>query len=365
MKSKIIFLISLALFLPIVGRAQGFEAKQLIVSLRGGGFVSFKNQTAWIDFRRALGLNKLPAELGSQALTDQSQTIHRIFRDDDGRYIFGYDLWVSGDTASKQFKIEARPLNAEVENNLRALGAAGAEPISTFPKSSAPQTLADGAEFSLDLLINKDIGVKIIDVVKVTFDRSRLGVERPAVNARDFSLDVVALDMKDYSLMLNASLIAMGKSKTGCSGALLWIYIPNRGRFIFSLAPREGYPFEKSGTIAGNKIEFDVNGEHYEWLSSSAIVREEGVWNLWVLHDTQYSPLLAVRQPPPTEKSVLEKWSGAIGSPLQPNSTALNPNPRTFQVAADDKKVEKSSVKTRDVVMMGSADRIENLLPRN
>lgn len=370
MKSKILFLISLVLLLPIVGRAQGFEAKQLIVSLPEGGFVSFKNQTAWTDIRRAFELQKLPAELGSQALPDQNQTIHRVLRDNDGKVVFGYDLWISSDAATKQFKIAVRPLNSEIETNLRAQDTtSAAETISTFPKPSAPQTLEDGAEFSLDLLINQSAGVKIIDVVKVTFDRSRLGVDRPAAHPRDFTLDVVALEMKDYSLMVNDKLTAMGKSKIGCSGALLWVYIPNRGRFIFSLVPREGYSFQKSGTVAGNKIEFTIDGDHYEWLSSSAILREEGSWNLWVLHDKQYSPLLAVREPPAEEKNALEKLGARIKDKMISSAAALKQlkdakKPGAFRISVDPKEVEKTS-KARDVVMIGGADRIENLLPRN
>ncbi len=371
MKSKILLLISLVLFLPIVGQAQGFEAKQLVVSLPEGGFVSFKNQTAWTDIRRAFELQKLPAELGSQALQDQNQTIHRVLRDHDGKIIFGYDLWVSSDPAKKQFQIAVRPLNSEIETNLGTQAVTNAaETISTFPKPSAPQTLDDGAEFSLDLLINQNTGVKIIDVVKVTFDRSRLGVERPAVRPRDFSLDVVALEMKDYSLMVNDKLIALGKSKHGCSGALLWVYIPNRGRFIFSLVPREGYSFQKSGTVAGNKIEFTIDGDHYEWLSSSAVLREEGAWNLWVLRDTQYSPLLAVREPPAEEKNALEKLSASLKDKMSASAAALKQlkdakeKPGAFRISVDPKELEKTS-KSRDLVMIGGADKIENLLPRN
>lgn len=365
MKSKIPFLVLLVLFLPIAGTAQDFGSKPLIVSLPEGGFVSFKNQTAWTDIRRAFDSQKLPGELGSQAMADQNQTIHRVLRDDDGKLIFGYDLWVSGDPAAKQFRIVVKPLDSEVEITLRAKNQpTPAETISTFPKSSAPQTLDDGAEFSLDLLINQSTGIKIIDVVKVTFDRSRLGVDRPGISPRDFSLEVVALEMKDYSLMVNDKLTATGKSKTGASGALLWIYIPNRGRFIFSLVPREGYLFQKSGTVAGNKIEFTVNGDHYQWLSGSAILREEGTWNLWVLHDPKYSPLLAVREPPTEEKKPLGTLSSILADKLKASAAALKQKPGALTVV-DSKDIEKTLKKSRDVIMMGSADRIENLLPRN
>ena len=299
--------------------ARGQEAtKQLIVALPEGGFVSFRNQTAWTDFRQAFDLRELPAALGSQAVADRNQTIHRVLRDNDGRFVFGYDLWINGDPTTKQFKISVKPLDPELQNTLRANDQTlPVEIISTFPKPTEPQILDDGAEFSLDLLINKNTGVKIIDVVKVTFNRLRLENDGPGIRPCDFTLDAVALEMKEYSLLVNDNLIATGKSKTGCTGTVLWIYIPNRGRFIFSLFPREGYSFQKTGTVAGNKIEFTLDGDRYQWLSSSPILKEEGAWNLWVLHDAQYSPLFAVRQPPPTEKSALEKLDELMNSTLK------------------------------------------------
>jgi hypothetical protein len=211
--------------------------------------------------------------------------------------------------------------------------------------------------------------VKIVDVVQVAFDRSRLGNDGTPLRPRDFTLDAVALEMKDYSVLVNDNLIATGKSKAGYANALLWIYIPNRGRFIFSLLPREGYFFQKTGTVSGNKIEFTVGGDHYQWLSSSPILREEGTWNLWVLHDTHYSPLFAVRQPPPTEKGILQKLDD-INDTVKRTSNTLKQKPSALQLnpappAPAPRKPEKSAVKTRDVVMMGGADRIENLLPRN
>ncbi len=371
MRSRSLFLAVLVLGLPLMGLplvvlGQDFTAKQLIVSLPEGGFVSFKNQTAWTDLRQAFDLRKLPAALGAQAVADQNQTIHRVLRDNDGKFVFGYDLWITANPNTKQFTISVKPLDVELQHTLRIKDqTVPNENISTFPKSTEPQILDDGAEFSLDLLINKNTGVKIIDVVKVTFDRLRLENDGPRIRPRDFTLDAVALEMKDYSLLVNDNLIATGKSKTGCAGTLLWIYIPNRGRFIFSLFPREGYSFQRTGTVDGNKIEFTLDGDRYRWLSSSPILREEGAWNLWVLHDRQYSPLLAVRAPPVTEKSALEKLDQLINSTLQKSSTAMKTKPGALQMGVDPKKAEKPVVKSREVVMMGGADRIENLLPRN
>ena len=353
----------LTLLLATAGKAQSTAAaNKLIVSLPDGGFVSFQNQSVWTDIRQEFHLSQLPTALGSQALTDRNQIVHRILRDPDGRFVFGYDLWISGDAAAKRFKVVVRPLAAELETSLRGNVVAAGEGGLTFPRATEPQMLNDGAEFSIDLLINKTTGVKIIDVVRVSFNAKRLGDENPGIRARDFSLDAVAMEMRDYSLLLNDQLIATGKSKTGSSGALLWIYIPGHGRFIFSLVARADYPFQKAGTVAGNRIEFNLNGDHYVWLSSSSILREEGTWNLWVLPDPHYVPLVGARvEPPPQEKGTFGKLDQTIGSIGQKSTIS----PGVSLRARVPNRTERESPKTRDRVMFGAADRIENLLPRN
>jgi hypothetical protein len=361
MKSKTILLIIACLFPAAAIAQRANPTEPVLVSLPQGGFVSFVNRPEWIDLRQAIRLRQLPAPLGSQALPDANQTIHRILRDRDGGFVFGYDLWISADRATKQFTIAIKPLDSRLETSLHPTGSPAPESPSTFPKSTEPQTLNDGSEFSVDLLINKNTGVKMVDVVKVSFDRSSLEGDSPARRARDFTADAVAMEMKDYSLFVNEKLITTGKSKTGSSGALLWLYVPQRGRFIFSLVPRADYSFEKVGAVSGNKIEFSIRGERYEWLSSAPILREEGTWNLWVLTDRKYLPLMGdTMAPPPQEKGTFEKLDDKINAAIQRSPVGVQ-TPSGLQPAV----LNRMENAARNKVMFGAADRIENLLPRN
>jgi hypothetical protein len=341
-------------------RAQGSGTNKVVVSLPDGGFVSFNNETKWMELRQAIQLRQLPPPLSAQALTDRNQIVHRVLRDRDGQFVFGYDLLVAGDSATKKFKVAARPLSAELAGSLRVEESTAAEGVPTFPKSTEVQTLDDGAEFSLDLLINKSSGVKIVDVVKVSFDRASLGGDIPA-RPRDLTVDAVAMEMKDYSLMVNSELIGTGKSKTGSAGALLWLYVPQRGRFIFSLVPRPDYAFEKVGTVSGNRIEFSIRGDHFEWLSSTPILREEGAWSLWVLSDPKYLPLIgdSVTRPP-LEKGTIEKLDDKYHSILRPSTPKVLTQHGGLDLPSN--KIDKNAVPVK--VMFGAADRMENLLPR-
>jgi hypothetical protein len=361
MKNRILITALMLVLAAALVKAQGSGANREVVSLPDGGFVSFKNETMWTELRQAIRLQQLPAPLNSQSLADRNQIVHRVLRDRDGRFVFGYDLWVTGDATTKKFKIGVKPLAEDLASSLRTdePATAGAP---TFPKATEPQILDDGAEFSLDLLINKTTGVKIVDVVKVSFDRTSLGGDGP-IRARDFTADAVAMEMKDFSLMVNNELIATGKSKTGSGGAVLWLYVPQRGRFIFSLVPRPDYAFEKVGTVSGNKIEFSLRGDHFEWLSSAPILHEEGSWNLWVLSDPKYLPLIGdAMSPPPQEKSTLEKLSDKYHSLLDPSPPKVQTQHGGLVPSILD-KMEKNKLRLK--VMFGAADSIENLLPRN
>lgn len=356
--------------LAIAGGATAQEAskRQLIVPLAEGGFVAFKNETAWTDTKKASpDLQSMPAVLGSQALAENNRIIHRVLKDSGGRYIFGYDLWVAPNPPARQFKIVVSPLDPRYESKLRAGNPnEGEQPqteiISTFPKSTEPQTLDDGDAFSLDLLVNQKAGVKIVDVVRVSFDRANIWDHQRTL-PRDFTLDAVELAVRDYRLLVNGNVVSVGKSSKGATGTLLWFYVQDRGRFIVSLVPRAGYEFQKVGVIEDNRIEFMAGGNHYEWLSSSPILPGGGTWNLWVLHDPNYTPLLFGSDTPPArKKDVFEKLNQAVIAANDQAAKARVPQQSTLSNKATPVRTPATE---HPRVMVGGADRMENVWPKN
>jgi hypothetical protein len=281
-----------------------------------------------------------------------------------GKYVFGYDLWVSANPTLKQFTIAVRPLDPEYERKLRAANTSEtelspSEVIATFPKSTEAQTLDDGDAFTLDLLVNQGAGVKIVDVVKVTFDRSNLK-EPPRNTPRDFTLDAVELAMKNYRLLINGNVVGTGKSANGFAGTLLWFYVQDRGRFIVSLVPRAGYEFQKVGIIEDNRIEFTVGNNRYEWLSSSPILPGGGTWNLWVLPDPNYSPMFGSDEVLAQKKNIFDKLDDVVNNAQ--NEARVRSQNLTLR---NNKEVQKTRPIPRPRVMVGGADRIENLWPKN
>ena len=363
MRSKIWALLLCVHCLALAASAQQSPAKrQLVLQVSNGGFVAFRSETSAPGSKTLPDGNSLAALLYSQAFAGENRIIHRVLTDAQQNVVFGYDLWISADPLTKKFSVAVLPADEAFRRSFlkdfTPLQAKGA--FATFPNSTTPQTLDDGDAVSLELLVNQESGVKIVDVVSVTFDRARLRESELESAPKDFTLDAVALSVKNYSLSINGSLVNKSKSSFGASGALLWFYVPDRGRFIFSLVPREGYQFEKIAVLDENKIEFTVNGERYEWVSGAPILPNGGSWYLWVLHDTSYTSLFP--SPVPVPKSaqkkgpnVLEKLEGIItsqGAVLTLNGSPLNPKGRSAPVVPQR-------------VMVGGADSMENLLPKS
>ena len=367
MRRESLLIVMLLLFLSLPVAAQEGASRNMVVALPDGGFVAFKNQTAWAGAATPpTAVQQLQGEFKAQAFVDEDRVIHRVLRDAAGKYVFGYDLVIEAVPSSKTFMMAVAPLDSQIENKLLASGSS-VQPthIATLPQSAEPQILDDGDSFALDLLVNQKTGVKIVDLVKVSFDRANLWDDNPRNLPRDFTLDAVPLRVIDFRLLVDGNLVAAGKPGTDFSGALVWCYVEGQGRFIFSLVPREGYQFQKVGIIDENRIEFTVKGKHYEWLSSAPILPGGGSWTLWMLHDPAYQPF-GTQDLSKDEKSSLDKMDDSIKA--FEDKVAKMHEPAT--TSGFHKKIEPGKTETvqppakRFRVMVGAADRMENLWPK-
>ncbi|HEY0080801.1 MAG TPA: hypothetical protein VGB73_19520 [Pyrinomonadaceae bacterium] len=383
MKSRaLIYVLGCLLLLCRPMSAQESMRRQLVVPLGEAGFVAFKIETVSSDSRLLpSGLPEIETSVNPRATVAAGNVIHRTLVDNFGNFIFGYDLLVEPVAGSKRFKISVRPLSAEYEKQLRRApvavtskrGAQGSLSVSTLPRPAEAQIIEDGDGFALDLLVNSQTGVRIVDVVKVSFDRTKLWEVQMDSPARDFTLDKVELSVRDYELLVDGEQLAGGKPTSGTTGALLWLYIPDRGRFIFSLIPRAGYDFQKVGVVEENKISFTFGGKKYEWISSAPIVGRGGNWNLWVLLDADYVPDFFPSARDTINRQRAEQKRFDIGA-LDPRtlgiSSAMQVAERQATLApkvgnSQNVKEETTTTQKRPRVIVGSADRIENLLPKN
>lgn len=377
MRSKAVLSVLLLLLLPALAAAQGASAQQMVVPLESAGFVAFRTEAVAPDKPNAAQTSAidLQAVVKPQVLLDENHVVHRVLMDNSGAPIFGYDLVIEPLVNSRQFKVFVRPLSPEFEKqvltrNVSTSGSQAQQKINTIPRSTVAQVIEDGDGFALDMLVNPQTGVKIVDVVKASYDQSRLWETPRMPPARDFTLDSVEMAFKDYKLYINGRRVSGGRPSRGFTGALIWFYVPDKGRFIFSLTPREGYDFEKVARIEDNRISFTHNGDLYEWVSSEPILGAGGNWNLWVLYDKRYLPPIfyvsegeseASREPPTVVFSSLQ---GPLVTNLNKSkSTNAQSFNREMAVTPARSKGEKIPL-PRARVEVGAADRIENLWPK-
>lgn len=378
MRSKVIFPLIIALLLPALARAQEKSVQQLVVPLESAGYVAFKTEAVSPEKQKASASSEIDLQsvIKPQVLVDENHVVHRVLVDGTGALIFGYDLVIEPLVNSRQFKVSVRPLDPEFERRMRERQSSGKGRtalqmnISTLPRPTEAQIIDDGDGFALDLLVNPQTGVKIVDVVKASFDQSRLWETPKGPPARDFTLDSVEMAVKDYKLYLNGRRVGGGRPSQGFTGALLWFYVPDKGRFIFSLTQREGYEFEKVAQIEDNKISFTIGEDVYEWVSSTPIVGSGGKWNLWVLRDKRYSP--SVFYVPKESADTGSENTTVLFSPTQDTrvmtlDTSANNSIRTQsrEMAVTPAKTKGEKIPLPRVrVEVGAADRIENLWPR-
>jgi hypothetical protein len=220
------------------------------------------------------------------------RTIPRLIADPESGMYFGYDLEVGFDLTTQKISLSIRPLSIKpiMEKPLREL-ALGVPP--TFP---GLVLVDDGDTIILNILEDARTKVKIVDTIAVRVlarhpvkpETSKNGLPDGARTTEDFAPEALrTMKLTDVNILLNDIKVA---NVGGLSGPVMYFYIPEKGRFIFSLMEHKQYGFQRIGVLEGNEISFTANGDAYKLISRSPILAATGRWNLWVLHDREFRP---------------------------------------------------------------------------
>jgi hypothetical protein len=328
---------------------------QVVVALQSGAHVSIRTESdppgGW-----DAPSNFVEAE-------EKPNLVRRVFVDSKDEMFFGYELLVVR-VGPKQFRVAVRPLSEEYLKQLTARPAFRKRRLhpsynaSAF--STAPQLVGDGDTFALDVLRNPRTGAKIVDLIQVSLSDASdaSATEEPP---RDFALEDVYLQVKNYELLIDGE--SVYKSPGGSlSGPIIWLALRDRGRFVFSLVPRPGYDFQKTARLEGNKISFEWSGERFEWVSSEPVVGLGGNWNLWVLHDADYSFDLFDQTPArnaPSDPTFARQTDEAVRNAQKRNSQAgYGSNNSNGQ----QQSAPKHARRTR--VIIGAANSVSDLFPK-
>lgn len=266
------------------------------------GTGSFKNGL-WFAYETRLEL-PIPGITGDKlggGVTVGETGIHRFMVDNSRHVYFGYDIAIDRVAEESAFRVTIRPLSIGAEKLHYFSDPANWSilplPLPGYP---APQTLHSGDVIALDLMTNAETGQKIVDYLTILPPRRGVGTFNPDPprqfpyvpgTPRDFTIDDASLRLTAPRLTINGKLDESSTRITGeVTGAAVWIYVPNRGRFILSLAPNQALGFRKAGEVRGSVLSFTLGADSFSIDCASPIAPGELPFNLYVLQDRSWKP---------------------------------------------------------------------------
>lgn len=250
---------------------------------------------------------------GGFRTTDKA--IHRFFVDQRRGVYFGYDMETEPLPKSRQVRLTFRPLSMAWEYAQR-LSRDRTLTESLIPTYPGAILLDDEGMVILEVLKDPKTGQKVVDRIRASLNKPLPIRDAFGEEQRDFRLDDVELRLSKPVLRVNGGVVA-SSGNPGVRGPILWINVPERGRFVFSLRPHEGYDFRRLGVIEQDRLSFKVGEEGYVLNSSEPILTSAGgVWNLYVLHEASHKPraqaVAAESGTPPSSKGLTFGAAGRI-----------------------------------------------------
>jgi hypothetical protein len=286
--------VALAIALPAFGQAQRIDR----------GSASLTTYAFHWDTHLSPPTPPLASSFGTAYDQTAPNLVHRMLLDRAQRVYFGYTVRIEPLTDATSFRVTFQPLTltAALRQQL------GDDPSSwkplPAPRFPGPQTIRTGVVLELSLLSNETWGQQLREYVTVQELNRLQGFQKLGRTARefsfapgsvrDFTVDDASLRLQDPRVFINGNLEESSTRTLGDElGSVVWIYLPNRGRFLFSLVPNAGHGFRRAGEIRGSSLRFTIGADVYSVNSASPIAPGESAYNLYVLHQPEWRPSYA------------------------------------------------------------------------
>jgi hypothetical protein len=212
---------------------------------------------------------------------------HRYMTDTARKKYFGYDLSILPEGPGV-FRVAFEPLSVSAEKlGLRPAGEWSAIPT---PRLPSPRIVRGGREqevLVLDLFTHPETRQKIFDLLIIR-DTPLPGARLPSGPPRDYTVEDVPLTISKLRLSVNGKQVEQWGGSM--SGEAVAFYLPNHGRFVFSLAPHADLGFRKAGEVRGATLKITWGNDTYVFECDGPIAPGGGVFNLYVYHDPSWRP---------------------------------------------------------------------------
>ena len=201
---------------------------------------------------------------------------------------FGYEVRVEP-LPRRMYRLTFQPLNLTAETLKRNslddagwkkldLGAPAGRPL--FPFRDAPDTVAELDVVAVDLMMNPATNQKIVDYFVLQgpsefWSWNQLSGIRPEFSyptgdPRDFGVEDASLRFAQPHLKMNGKAEEVS-GVSDLSGPIVWLYVPNHGRYVLTLAAHPEAGFRKAGEVRGTSLSFAVGDDKFSLTSTKPI----------------------------------------------------------------------------------------------
>lgn len=267
----------------------------------GGGSASFSGFAFYWETQLNPPTPPLATTFGTAHDETAPGQVHRMLIDRTKRVYFGYTVRIEP-LAGNTFRLAFQPLSLTAALRERLGEDAASWTSLPAPRFPGPQTIRAGEVLELPLLANEAWGQRLTEYVTVEDPDKReegfRALTRPsrefsfeAGRPRDFSVTDATLRVQDPRVFINGRFEeSSSRSVGGQTGAVVWIYIPNRGRFLLSLVPHASQGFRRAGEIRGSSLRFSIGADSYSVSSADRIAPGASAYHLYVLHQPDWRP---------------------------------------------------------------------------
>lgn len=218
-----------------------------------------------------------------------SDVVHRIFTDARNRLGFGYDVDATLKQGTEEITIHVRPLDKSVLsllNEQKVLlnpNAGGAFP--TFQKERNVGPVHAGDVVSIDVLTNPSTGDNITDLIEVVSVGNPVQLDSHVTTTHE-----PVFHLADLQISVNGKEITARRKLQSVSGPFPVIYVPGYGSYFIASEPYKGLNFVQAGMVTKNNLQFSLEGNVIECISSTPILNAAGSTKIWIWHEKKYQP---------------------------------------------------------------------------
>ncbi len=242
----------------------------------------------------------LSSGFGTASDVTSPDVVHRVLLDRTRKVYFGYNAKVQPQ-GSNAYRLTLSPLTLTAELAKR-LGDPAAWTQLPAPRFPAARIVRGGEVLQLDLLMNEKWGQQVTEYITVQEPPMRGGFEIlpprefsvGVGTARDFTANDAELRLASPRVSVNGAFSEASAQVRGDeSGSLVWIYLPNRGRFVLSIVPRPAQGFRRAGEARGSSLRFTAGSDVITIANGARVAPGQSAYHVYVLHQPAWKPTYA------------------------------------------------------------------------